>query len=270
MEESVRARDPGPAAGHRRNPFALDGRTALVTGASRGIGFAIAQALCEAGAHVFLNGRDEATLAPRVERLKDAGLCAEALAFDVTDKGAVEAGFAKAEAAGTGVDILVNNAGVGMRRPFVDVDDADFDRLTDSNLRGPVRLAQHAARHMAPRGRGAIINVGSVASVLGREGAVLYACTKHAIAGMTRALAAELAPLGVRVNAIGPGYVETEMMTSQRANPAFNESVVRRTPMARWAEPREIGGAAVFLASDAASYVTGHLLLVDGGLSTSI
>lgn len=266
--------DPHPTRQHEAsgptNPFSLTGRTALVTGASRGIGFAIAEALGAAGAHVVLNGRDAATLEPRVERLRNFGYAAEAIAFDVTDRVAAEAGFAKAEAVGGGVEILVNNAGVGMRRRFVDVDDSDFDRLIDGNLRGPIRLAQLAARHMAPRGRGAIINVGSIASVLGREGAVLYACTKHAIAGMTRALAAELAPQGVRVNAIGPGYVATEMMTSQRADPAFNESVVRRTPLARWAGPREMGGAVVFLASDAASYVTGHLLLVDGGLSTSI
>lgn len=253
----------------RQNPFSLDGRTALVTGASRGIGFAVARALCEAGAHVFLNGREAGTLQLRADELVEAGHRADVLAFNVTDSAATEKAYSKAEAAG-GVDILVNNAGVGTRRPFVDVRDGDFDTLVDGNLRGPFRLAQHAARHMIPRGRGSIINMGSVASMLGREGAVLYAATKHALAGMTRALAAELAPHGVRVNAIGPGYVETEMTSVQRNTPAFHESVVRRTPMARWAKPQEIGGAAVFLASDAASYVTGHLLLVDGGLSTSI
>ena len=253
----------------RRAAFSLEGRVALITGASRGIGWAIATDLAHAGAHVILASRDRTVLAERSHSLRHDGHSADYVDFDMTAQASIAEGVGRAFAAHRRIDVLVNNAGAGLRHPFVDTSDEDISRIMDTNLRGPFHLVRMVSGRMGEHGSGSIINVGSSLSVLGRSKAVIYTASKHALAGMTKGLACELAPLGIRVNAICPGYVETEMMTAQRQDAAFYQDVIRRTPLGRWAAPDEMGGAAVFLASDAASYVTGHLLFVDGGLTVS-
>ena len=250
--------------------FSLQDRVALVTGASRGIGWAIAEALSEAGAHALLASRDQAAVDERANTLRANGRNADAIAFDASQESTIAEGLKHAYAVRDRIDILVNNAGLGMRRAFAETSDADFTRVVDTNLRGPFHLARTVAARMAEHGGGAIINVASALSILGRSRAVLYTASKHGLAGMTKGLACELAPHNIRVNAICPGYVETEMMVQQRGDRAFYDAVITRTPLGRWAKPAEVGGAAIFLASDAASYVTGHLLCVDGGLTVSV
>jgi gluconate 5-dehydrogenase len=250
--------------------FRLDGRVALVTGASRGLGFAMAEALAAQGAKVLLNARDAGALAAAVDRLAAAGHAAEPLSFDVTDGPAAVAAVAGIGERHGRLDILVNNAGVQHRVPATDWTDADFERLLAVNLTACFRLAREAARLMLPRKAGRIISTGSVAAILGRPTIHAYAAAKAGLHGITRSLAAELGPHGITVNALAPGYFATELNTALVDDTEFSAWVCKRTPLGRWAEPRELGGAVVFLASDAASYVTGHVLAVDGGISVTL
>ena len=253
------------------SPFSLVGRRVLITGASRGIGWAISQAVALAGGHVILASRDETALARRAETLRDAGHAADIAAFDASTETGASEGFAAVVQQFGPIHVLVNNAGVGMRKPMATTTMDEFDLVMDTNLRGPYVLIQRAAAHMAAVGKGGVIvNIGSALSILGRENAALYGASKHALAGLTKSLARELAPDGIRINMVCPGYVATEMMTAQRADEAFNKAVCARTPLGRWARTDEIGGAVVFLASSASSYVTGHLLAVDGGMTVNI
>lgn len=240
--------------------FSLSGKRALVTGGVQGLGFEIAKALASAGAHVLVNGRDVARAQDAVSLLADHG-SAEALAFDVADESAVEATFARL--ASEGLDILVNNVGLRDRRALDEYSLNDVRRMLEINLVAPFDLSRRAARLMKSGGR--IINITSIAGPFSRQGDATYTMAKGGLEAMTRALAAELGLAGINVNAIAPGYFATEANQAMVDDPSVADWLSQRTSLGRWARPEEIGGAAVFLASDAASYVTGHVLFVDGG-----
>jgi len=241
----------------------LEGRIALVTGAARGLGFAIAQHLAGEGATVWLNGRDKAALEDAAERI---GGAARPLCFDVGDAAAVEAAFALL--AEDGLDILVNNVGQRDRRSFEEIGRGDMARLLEVNLIAPFDLARRAAPLLRKSAQGRIINITSIASEIAR-GDASYTASKAALDGLTRALAAELGPDGVTVNAVAPGFVLTERNEDWFTDgDAIAAHLARRTSLGRWAEPAEIAGPVAFLASSAASFITGHTLIVDGGYVT--
>ena len=249
--------------------FDLGGRTALVTGGGQGLGFEIAAALAEAGAQVILNGRDALRLEAAAARISAGGGNASTLAFDIADAAAGAAAFRRIRDQFGALDIFVSNVGIRHRLPLREITPEDFRRVLDVNLTAAFQLAREAVAMMVPRGRGRIIFVTSIAGPLGRAYDAAYIAAKGGLAAFARALAVEFGPEGITTNAIAPGYFATETNAAMVVDPMVEEFVKRRIPLRRWGAPREIAGAAVFLASDAASYVNGHVLAVDGGLSAS-
>jgi gluconate 5-dehydrogenase len=246
--------------------FDLSGRTALVTGSSRGLGRAMAEGLAAAGAAVVLNGSDAGRLAATAASLREAGHTVHEAAFDVTDEGAITAAFERFDRDGIAVDILVNNAGIQLRRPMVELETADWRRVIETNLTSAFVIGREAAKRMIPRGRGKIINIGSLTSELARATVTPYTVAKGGIKMLTRGMAAEWAEHGLQANAIGPGYMLTDMNQALIDNPQFDAWVKGRTPARRWGRPDELIGTAVFLASAASDYVNGQIIYVDGGM----
>ena len=250
--------------------FDLTGRVALVTGSSRGIGFAIARGLAEAGATVVLNGRDARTLEPAAAELRAAGLAVSASVFDVCDVDAVAGAVEVIERDVGPIDIVVNNAGTQKRLPLEDFTLEQWREVLATNVDAAFIVGQAVARKMIPRKRGKIINICSVTSELGRATITPYSTSKGAIKMMTKSMCAEWAKHGINVNGIGPGWFKTELNKALVESESFNAWLAQRAPMGRWGETPELAGAAVFLASDAASYVNGHILYVDGGVTAVV
>jgi gluconate 5-dehydrogenase len=250
--------------------FRLDHRVALVTGSSTGIGLAMARGLAQAGATVVLNARNAARLHDAAGALRAEGLKAHARAFDVGDSAAVDAAVAEIEAEVGPIDILVNNAGTTRRMALTEVSDADWRTVLQTNLDAAFFLGRAVARRMIPRMRGRIVNTCSVMSDLARPSTAPYSTSKGALKMLTKAMAVELAPHGITVNGIAPGYFKTELTAPLVADETFNSWVINRTPARRWGSVDELAPAVVFLCSDGAAYVNGHLLVVDGAMTATL
>ena len=247
------------------NLFDLTGKTALITGSSQGIGHVLAQGLRDAGARIVLNGRSADKLAKAAAALGGA-----ALAFDVTDHAAVRAAVDGYETEHGPIDILINNAGMQHRTPLEDFDPADFEQLMATNVTSVFNVGQACARHMIGRGAGKIINIASVQTALARPGIAPYVASKGAVANLTKGMATDWAPKGLNVNAIAPGYFDTELTAALVADPEFTAWVAKRAPQGRWGQMPELIGSAVFLSSAASSFVNGHTLFVDGGMTACL
>ena len=250
--------------------FDLTGRTALVTGSSAGIGFALARGLAGAGARVILNARNAAKLEAAGEVLRGEGLQVLTAAFDVTSGEAVTAAIARIEAEVGAIDILVNNAGMQRRAPLDQFAEADWHELMKTNVDSVFLVGQAVARHMIPRGRGKIVNICSVQSELGRPGIAPYTASKGAVKMLTKGMAIDWGQHGIQVNGLGPGYFKTELTDALVKNEEFTQWLVGRTPSRRWGDVEDLVGAAVFLSSDASNFVNGHILYVDGGVTATL
>ena len=247
--------------------FDLAGKTALVTGSSGGLGLAMARGLADAGASLVLNGRDEAKLAAAAKSFESAGIRVSTRAFDVADEAAVRTAFERFDSEGVAIDILVNNAGNQLRKPMIDLTSDEWRGVLDTHLTAAFQMGREAARRMIARGKGGkIINIGSLASEVARATIAPYTAAKGGIKMLTRSMAAEWARHNIQANAIGPGYIITEMTEPLVNDRAFDTWVRGRTPSGRWGRPEDLIGVTVFLASAASDYVNGQIVYVDGGL----
>ncbi|MDG6095823.1 SDR family NAD(P)-dependent oxidoreductase [Acetobacter sp. AN02] len=253
-----------------RDLFSLVGRRALVTGSSQGIGLTLARGLASYGAEIVLNGRNEERLRAVCAELTDAGFTASVEAFDVTDQEAVIAGVERIEERDGPIDILISNAGIQRRAPLEQFARADWDDLISTNLNSVFFVGQAVAQHMIPRNRGKIVNICSVQSELARPGIAPYTATKGAVKNLTKGMATDWAKYGLQINGLAPGYFATEMNSKLVEDEVFTDWLRKRTPAARWGNVEELVGAAVFLSSDASSFVNGHMLTVDGGITVSL
>jgi gluconate 5-dehydrogenase len=250
--------------------FGLSGAVALVTGSSAGIGFALARGLAGAGARVVVNGRTPATVEAAVERLRGEGGDAHAAVFDATEPDQVQAAVARAEAEAGPIDVLVNNAGIQRRGPLEDYPEETWRELMHANLDSVFFVSKAVARPMIARGRGRIINIASVQSELARLNIAPYTASKGGVKMLTKGMATDWGRYGLRVNAIAPGYFKTELNRGLVEDEKFSAWLKGRTPMGRWGDVEELVGAAIFLASDASSFVNGHVLYVDGGITACL
>jgi len=250
--------------------FDLTHKIALITGSSQGIGLALARGLAEAGAEVILNGRNNARLEKAATVLREQGGQVRTCAFDVTDPTASADAINALEADGLALDILVNNAGMQHRSPLEDFPQDKWQLLMRTNLDSVFNVSQPVARHMIARQRGKIINICSVQSELGRPGIAPYAASKGALKMLTKGMCTDWGRHGIQINGLGPGYFKTELTEALVNNPEFTAWLEQRTPAGRWGNVDELVGAVIFLASDASSFVNGHILYVDGGITSSL
>jgi gluconate 5-dehydrogenase len=250
--------------------FKLTGKRALVTGSSQGIGFALARGLAAAGAEIVLNGRDLAKLEAAAVVLRGEGATVYTLAFDATDHAAVRTAVDGFEAATGAIDILVNNAGMQHRTPLEDFPADAFERLLRTNISSVFNVGQAVARHMIARKAGKIINIASVQTALARPGIAPYTATKGAVGNLTKGMATDWAKYGLQCNAIAPGYFDTPLNAALVADADFSAWLEKRTPAGRWGNVEELVGACIFLSSAASSFVNGHTLYVDGGITASL
>jgi gluconate 5-dehydrogenase len=250
--------------------FSLEGRLALVTGSSQGIGLALATGLAAHGAAVIINGRDKTKVGAAVAELKAAGRTVYGSDFDVTNLEAVKSGVDRIEAETGAIDILVNNAGMQFRAPLEDFPEDKWLQLLQTNISSVFYTGQSVAKHMIKRGRGKIINIASVQSELARPSIAPYTATKGAVRNLTRGMCTDWAKYGLQINAIAPGYFKTPLNQALIDNPDFSSWLEKRTPAGRWGNVEELVGAAVFLASDASSFVNGQVIHIDGGITASL
>lgn len=252
------------------NLFSLRGSRAFVTGSSQGIGFALARGLAASGASLVLNGRDVGKLEEAAEKLRADGAQVDTVAFDVTDHDAAKAAVDAFEASNGAIDVLINNAGMQHRTPLEDFPADRFEALLQTNVASVFHVGQACARHMIKRKAGKIINIASVQTALARPGIAPYTATKGAVANLTKGMATDWAQYGLQVNAIAPGYFDTPLNAALVSDAEFSTWLEKRTPAGRWGQVEELVGAAVFLASPASSFVNGHTLYVDGGITASL
>lgn len=250
--------------------FSLTGKNILITGSAQGIGYLLATGLGKYGAQIIVNASTPAKVEAAVQKLQAAGISAVAAPFDVTQKQAVDAAVERIEQEVGPIDVLVNNAGIQRRHPFTEFPEQDWNDVIAVNQTGVFLVSQSVTRRMVARRAGKVINICSMQSELGRDTITPYAASKGAVKMLTRGMCVELARYNIQVNGIAPGYFKTEMTQTLVDDEAFSAWLCKRTPAARWGDPQELIGAAVFLASKASDFVNGHLLFVDGGMLAAV